>query len=133
MKKLIVSFLLLTACSSGPGLTPIEQDGLVVIDSPHQAKVLFTMDSPGPPPELLLKIFDEYSQTPLFLHVVWRINTPPTSTHLAQFPGRKIKQFWDREGKTSSTNGKLLVQGKPVELERLALRMALAHAAAWND
>ena len=135
MKLLLLAFpiLLLTSCNSGPGSTPMEQDGLVTIDKPHTAKVLFTMDPAATPPPELVPIFDEYKKTPLFLHIVWRTPQPPATKDLAQFPGKKVKQFWDPAGKTPSTQGKLLINNKPVEMELFSLRMGLARAAAWQD
>lgn len=107
----------------------MEQDALVTLDAPLQAPVLFTMDNEARPPELLLPIFDEYRKTPLYLHIVWRTKSPPATSQLALFKGRKIRQFWDPNGKTPSTGGRLRIQDKWIEMERLALRMGLAHAA----
>jgi hypothetical protein len=133
--KFVLPFLLLIlySCNSGPGSTPMEQDSLVTLDQPHTAKILFTLDGTKTPPTELLPIFEEYKKTPLFLHIVWRTTQPPTTKDLAEFAGKKIKQFWDPKGLTPSTNGKLLINKKPVEMELFALRMGLARAAAWPD
>lgn len=108
----------------------MEQDGLDITQTAVNAPVLFTMDSFGSPPELLLPIFSEYGKTPLFLHVVWRTQQPPKTSDLRLFPGKKIKQYWDPNGKTPSLRGRLQVNGNLVEMDRLSLRMALARAAA---
>jgi len=111
----------------------MEQQSLVVLDQPHTAKVLFTLDATTVPPPELLPIFEEYKRTPLFLHIVWRTPKPPSSSDLAQFPGKKIRQYWDPKGMTPSTEGKLRINNKLVEMELLSLRMGLARAAAWNE
>jgi hypothetical protein len=127
------ALLLLTSCTSGPGSTPMEQDSLVILDKPHTAKILFTLDNTKTPPPELLPIFEEYKKTPLFLHIVWRTPQPPTTKDLAEFGGKKIKQFWDPKGLTPSTQGKLLINNKSVDMELLSLRMGLARAAAWPE
>ena len=109
----------------------MEQDGLVVVEEAVNAPVMFTMDKIGTPPDLLLPIFGEYKKTPLFLHVVWRTRQAPTTSDLSQFGGKKIKQYWDPNGKTPSLGGRLRVNGQLIEMDRLGLRMALAHAAAF--
>lgn len=111
----------------------MEQDGLVTIDQPHTAKVMFTMEDHAEPPPELIPIFDEYRKTPLVLHIVWRTPQAPTTEQLAQFPGKKVKQFWDPSGKTPSTKNKVSINQKPVEMDRLSLRMGLARAAAFQD
>ncbi len=136
MKPVLLAFCslaLLTSCSTSPGLTPMEQDGLVTLDQPLNARVLFTMDSLAAPPPLLLPIFDEYRKTPLVLHIVWRTATPPQTSHLKQFPGRKIKQFWDPKLLTPSTNNQVRVNSQLIPFDRLQLRMALARAAIAID
>ena len=109
----------------------MEQDGLEVVEQPVNAPVLFTMDAIGPPPELLLPIFGEYKKTPLFLHVVWRTKQAPKTSDLSQFGGKKVKQYWDPNGRTPSLGGRLRVNGSLIEMDRLGLRMALARAAAF--
>ncbi len=109
----------------------MEQDGLVIAEAPVDAPVLFTMDTLGTPPDLLLPIFGEYNKTPLFLHVVWRTSQAPRTSDLRNFGGRKVKQYWDPNGKTPSLGGRLRVNGQLVEMDRLGLRMALARAAAF--
>lgn len=109
----------------------MEQQSLVTLDQPLEAKVIFTMDQLAAPPDLLLPIFDEYRKTPLILNIVWRTASPPQSSHLAQFPGKKIRQFWDPGGLTTSTNNQLRVNQQLIPMDRLGLRMALARAAAF--
>jgi len=109
----------------------MEQDGLRLAEHTVDAPVLFTMDAIGAPPELLLPIFGEYKKTPLFLHVVWRTKQAPKTSDLSQFGGKKVKQYWDPNGKTPSLGGRLRVNGRLIEMDRLGLRMALAHAAAF--
>jgi len=109
----------------------MEQDGLVIVDKAVDANVLFTMDTIGTPPELLLPIFGEYKKTPLFLHVVWRTKQAPRTSDLSEFGGKKVKQYWDPNGKTPSLGGRLRVNGDLIEMDRLGLRMALARAAAF--
>ena len=109
----------------------MDQDGLVIVEEAVNAPVLFTMDTIGTPPELLLPIFGEYKKTSLFLHVVWRTKQAPKTSDLSQFGGKKVKQYWDPNGKTPSLGGRLRVNGNLVEIDRLGLRMALARAAAF--
>lgn len=78
-----------------------------------------------------MPIFDEYKKTPLFLHVVWRTKQAPKTADLRQFGGKKVRQFWDPNGKTPSLGGRLRVNNRLVEMDRLQLRMALARAAAF--
>lgn len=128
---LLASLLVFTSCAGGPGLTPIEQDGLLVVDSAVDAPILFTMESRGKAPDLLVSIFQEYSKTPLVLHVVWRTAEAPRTGDLAQFSGKKIRQYWDAQLKTPSTGGQVRIQQNLVAIERLALRMGFARAAAY--
>jgi hypothetical protein len=111
----------------------MEQDGLVILDQPLSPEIVFTMDQLGAPPDLLVPIFDEYRKTPLVLHIIWRTTDPPQSSHLAQFPGKKIKQFWDPKRLSTSTESKLRIRGNLIPLERLPLRMGLARAAAFPN
>lgn len=133
LRRLFILLPLLSACSSGPGSTPMEQDGLITLDAPHEARLLFTMDSLGAPPPELMPVFEEYKKTRLFLHIVWRTPQPPTTALLAQFPGKKIKQFWDPKLLTPSTNGQLRASGQLIPMELLSLRLAFARVAALPD
>lgn len=129
--SLLLCVLALVACGGGPGLTPMEQDGLRIVDVPVDAPILFTMESRGTAPELLIPIFEEYARTPLILHVVWRTADAPRTEDLAQFSGKKIRQYWDAKAKTRSTNGQVSINHSLVAIERLSLRMGLARAAAF--
>lgn len=133
MKYWIWLPLLLASCGNNPGLTPIEQDGLQTVSQAVEAPILYTVEGDGQVPELLLPIFAEYKKTPLVLHVVWRVAKPPTTQQLAQFSGKKVKQYWDPESKTPSTGGKLKVNQRMIAMDRLGLRMALAQAAAFPN
>ncbi|MBM3760735.1 MAG: hypothetical protein FJW36_10870 [Acidobacteria bacterium] len=133
MKYVLCFLVLLVSCSTGPGSTPMEQDGLKILDQPLSAEIVYSMDNLSAPNELLVPIFDEYRRTPLILHIVWRTTDPPQPTHLAQFPGKKTKQFWDPKHLTPSTDSKLRVRNNLIPMDRLALRMALARAAAFPN
>lgn len=134
LRLLLLSIIfLLAGCSRGPGLTPMEQDGLVTLDAAHQARLLFTMDALGAPPAELVPISEEFRKTRLSVHIVWRTVEPPQASHLAQFPGKRFKQFWDPKQLTPSSGGKLLFNQQPVEMELLALRLAFARAAALPE
>ncbi len=133
MKYWIWLPLLLAGCGSNPGLTPIEQDGLQTVHQSVEAPILYTVEGDGKAPELLMPIFTEYKKTPLVLHVVWRLVTPPTTQQLAQFGGKRVKQYWDPEMKIPSTGGKLKVNQRLIAMDRLGLRMALAQAAAFPN
>jgi len=109
----------------------MEQDSLVTLREALEAPVVFTVEAESAVPEMLITIFGEYKKTPLVLHVVWRRRNAPATAELAQFGGKKVKQYWDPESKTPSTGGRLRINGKLIELERLALRMGLARAAAF--
>lgn len=130
MKYLLALPLLLSACSRGPGLTPVEQDGLTELKAPLNAPLVYTVDSLPPSPGPLLNILSEYRRTPIRLHIVWRIPQPPSTADLARFPGKPVKQYWDPAGLTPSTNGQLRTPTGLVPLENLPLRLALARAAA---
>lgn len=123
-------FMTSLACSSGPGLTPMEQDGLETLDAPLEAPILFTQDEAGNAAVTLLAVFEEFKKTPLVLHIVWRTPQAPRTGDFAQFPGKRIKQYWDPKGLTPSTKGQVRVLGKLVEEELLSLRLAFARAAA---
>ena len=129
--SLLVGLLVLSSCASGPGLTPMEQDGLLIATAAVDAPILFTVENGAKAPELLVPIFQEYSKTPLVLHVVWRTAQAPRTEDLAQFGGRKIRQYWDAGAKTPSTEGKVRIQSNLIAIERLALRMGFARAAAF--
>ncbi len=122
--------MLVLSCGGGPGSTPFEQDSLERLDSALSASPLLTVDKPEQEAVTLLVVFREFSRTPLTLHIVWRTPQAPTTSQLARFGGKRIKQYWDPQGRTPSTGGQLKVNGQLVEEELLALRLALARAAA---
>lgn len=130
MRRLALLALVLFGCARTPGHTPFEQSSLEVLAAPHQAALLYTVDHGDQQAVTLLAVFEEFRRTPLFLDIVWRTSEAPTTAQLARFPGKRIRQFWDPQGLTPSSQGRLLVNGNPVEEELLALRLALARAAA---
>ncbi|MBZ2185325.1 MAG: hypothetical protein K7J46_11490 [Bryobacter sp.] len=130
MRRLALFVLLLSACSSGPGLTPVEQESLSSLAAPLSAPLLFTVDSLPPSTGPLLPILAEYRRTPLRLHIVWRTPQPPSTQQLALFPGKSIRQYWDPSRLTPSSQNQLRTPSGLVPLENLPLRLALARAAA---
>lgn len=130
MRRLVLWACVLCSCARTPGVTPFEQDSLETLTAPHRAALLYTVDREDQQAVTLLAVFEEFRRTPLMLDVVWRTPVPPTTAQLARFGGKRIRQYWDPKGLTPSSQGRLVVNGNPVEEELLALRLALARAAA---
>lgn len=120
----------LTACSSGPGSTPMEQAPLVIVEQAVHAPVLISFETPPPGLDELVLVIREFSRTPIEPAVVWQSSTAPSSGDLAKVPGKRIRQYWDPQRKTASTGGRLFVNGKIVPLQRVALRVAFAQYSA---
>lgn len=130
MKRWVLWACLLCGCARTPGVTPFEQNSLEILEAPHQAPLLFTIDQQDQQAVTLLAVFEEFRRTPLTLDIVWRTPVAPATAQLARFPGKRIRQYWDPQGLTPSSKGHLLVNGHAVVEELLALRLALARAAA---
>ncbi len=128
---MIALCLLLEGCAGGPGLTPLEQAGLETVAKPLKEDLIYTVDSVAKPPEveLLIAMLYEFERSPIFLQVVWRTPKPPQTRDLAWFPGKRVRQYWDPQGLTTSTMGKMRATATLVAIEPLPLRMAFARAA----
>jgi hypothetical protein len=122
--------IVLLGCARTPGLTPMEQDSLVVLEAALDKEVVVTLDRELPELDMLAVLWREFVATPLELHVVWQTEQPPTTEMLAKVPGKKVRQYWDRGRKTVSTGGHVRVKGVLTPIEWLPLRVALARAAA---
>ncbi len=128
---MIALCILLGGCAGGPGLTPLEQAGLETVAKPLKEGLIYTVDSVAKPPdvELLIAMLYEFERSPIFLQVVWRTPKPPQTRHLAWFPGKRVRQYWDPQGLTTSTMRKMRATGTLVAIEPLPLRMAFARTA----
>ncbi|WP_031499024.1 hypothetical protein [Bryobacter aggregatus] len=129
----LLLFFLVASCTPQPGLTPVEQDGLTILEKPIQEEsLIYTIESDIRPSDLdqLLHIVQEFQRTKLRVHIVWRVQHPPETKDLTWFPGPRFRQYWDPKQFTPTSNGKLRAAGVLVPLEPLALRIAFARATA---
>jgi hypothetical protein len=129
-RRWILATVLAAACSRGPGSTPMEQAPLAIVQQAVHAPILITFETPPLALDELVLVFREFSRTPIEPAVIWQSSAPPSTSDLAQVPGKRIRQYWDPQRKTASTGGRLFVNGKIVPLERVALRVALAQYSA---
>jgi hypothetical protein len=129
-RRWIFLLLCLAACSGGPGKTPIEQAPLSVVEQAVVAPVAISFEDAPPEIDELVLVMGEFSRLPIEAAVVWQSSKAPSTEALAKVPGKRIRQYWDPQRKTASTGGRLVVNGRPVPLERVALRVALAQYSA---